>query len=262
MNQHKDRYSSVWVLTQQHNILKVGSNGDTQSISPSNFAVHICFSIDGTLWMVPQSKQAFNNHISYSEDEGQNWIQVDIPNLKISIISSTPSGSCFILTAQGSIYLVQKSGEIDLIFDEGTAHDIAVSPEGFIWIISRQTKPGGGNLVYWCSLDNYVLQPAHGQPVAKRISAGPEGTARIITIGGEVASIYLTRMGGLETTGGEVFAKNIAASCSSNTIWAICREDGKKKKKHILKFWNPDLDQYMKWHTIANVEPFAIAGGN
>ncbi len=98
--------------------------------------------------------------------------------------------------------------------------------------------------------------------VAKRISAGPEGTARIITIGGEVASIYLTRMGGLETTGGEVFAKNIAASCSSNTIWVICREDDKKKKKHILKFWNPDLDQYMKWHTVANVEPFAIAGGD
>jgi hypothetical protein len=138
---------------------------------------------------------------------------------------------------------------------------MAVSPEGYIWIISRNKKPGGGNLVYWCTYNNYYLQPAFGQPVAKKIAAGPGGVARIITIGGEVASLYLNRMGGLETPGGEEFAKGIATSCRSNTIWAICSEKTGKQKINVLKYWNPDSDKYMEWHTIPDIEPFRIAGG-
>ena len=105
------------------------------------------------------------------------------------------------------------------------------------------------------------MQPAYGQPVAKKISAGIDGVARIITIGGEVASLYINRMGGLETPGGEAFAKNIAAGCRSNTIWAVCRDHSGGKKKNVLKYWNPDSDPYMKWHSVPDVEPYDIAGG-
>ncbi len=262
MTQRIDRSSFVWVLTQQFKILKVDAEGKIEEKSPSNFATNISFNIDYTLWMVPENNGSAGSHILYSENEGENWTRVDTQNLKISKISSTHSGSCFILTLQGAIYLVEESGEIKMIFDVGTANDIAVSPEGYIWIISRLKKEGGGNLVYWCAYNNYVLQPAYGEPVAKRISAGPEGTARIITIGGEIASLYLNRMGGLETPGGELFAKNIATSCRSNTIWAISTVKSKKKKRNVLKFWNPDLDPYMKWHTVPDVEPFLIAGGD
>ena len=262
MTQHKDRSSFVWVLTQQLKILKVDTKGKVEEKSSANFATNISFSIDHTLWMVPENNGSLESHILYSENEGKNWIRVDTQDLKISKISSTHLGSCFILTPRGSIYIVQKSGEVNMIFNEGTANDMAVSPEGYIWIISRLKKEGGGNLVYWCAYGNYVLQPAYGEPVAKRISAGPEGTARIITIGGEVSSLYLNRMGGLETPGGELFAKNIATCCRSNTIWTISSVKSKKKKHNVLKFWNPDLDPYMQWHTVPDVEPFVIAGGD
>lgn len=69
-------------------------------------------------------------------------------------------------------------------------------------------------------------------------------------------------MGGLETSGGEEFAKDIAASCGSNTIWVITTEKSKRKKHNVLKFWNPDLDAFMKWHTVPDVEPILIAGGD
>ena len=69
-------------------------------------------------------------------------------------------------------------------------------------------------------------------------------------------------MGGLETPGGEAFAKDIAASGKSNTIWVITAEKSNKKKHNILKFWNPDLDGYMQWHTVRDIEPILIAGGD
>ena len=262
MTPGKDRYASVWVLTSQCQLIKVESTGNIQEKSEPEFYIGVSFGIDKTLWVVPQENKGDRYQIMYSDDEGQNWIDIELPNILVTKISATHLGSCFILTPQGSIYIVQKSGAISILFEEGTAHDMAVSPEGFIWIVSRLKKAGGGNFVYWCSLDNYVLQPAHGQSVAKKISASPEGAARIITTGGEVASLYLNRIGGLETPGGELFAKDIATSCRSNTIWIIKGEKSKKKKINVLKFWNPDLDPYMKWHTVPNVEPYLIAGGD
>ena len=68
-------------------------------------------------------------------------------------------------------------------------------------------------------------------------------------------------MGGLETPGGELFAKNIGASCLSNTIWIIGPDNQQKRKQNVLKCWNLDIDPYMKWYTISGVEPYQIAGG-
>jgi microcystin-dependent protein len=239
---------------------KVDSNGKVEEKCSLSSVVSISFSVDNTLWTAVQDNGSVT-YISYSENEGKTWTRIEIQNVKISKIAATHLGSCFILTPQGAVHLVQKSGELKAIFDDGAASDLAVSPEGYIWIISRLKKEGGGNIVCWCALDNYVLQPAYGQPVAKKISAGPEGTARIITNGNEIASLHLNRMGGLETPGGEAFARDIATSCRSNTIWTISRVNVKKKKQHVLKFWNPDSDAYMKWHTVRDIEPILIAGG-
>ena len=96
----------------------------------------------------------------------------------------------------------------------------------------------------------------------KRSPWGLKAQPGFITTGNEVASLYLNRMGGLETSGGEEFAKDIAASCGSNTIWVITTEKSKRKKHNVLKFWNPDLDAFMKWHTVPDVEPILIAGGD
>ncbi len=257
-----EQSSFVWVVTKHDELVKIWTNGKTEVISDSIKVTSISFNVDETLWIVPKSSGPMESHVSYSEDEGKNWVRVNTLDLQIAKVSATHIGSCFILTLQGAIYLVQKTGEVKQIFDDETAHDMAVSPEGYIWIISRISKEGGGNLVFWCALDNYVLQPPYGQPVAKRISVGPEGTARIVTIGDEVASIYLNRMGGLETPGGEAFAKDIATSCMSNTIWAISVDKIKKKKYHKLKFWNPDSDAFMQWHTVPDVEPVIVASGN
>jgi len=262
LNDHGESiYASVWVLTKKNQLYKVESTGNIVIKSTVNFAIDITYSADKTLWVIPVKNRSESDQIVYSDDEGKNWKGIDLQGIKISKISATHLGSCFLLTPQGSVYLIQKNGDIQKIFPEGTANELAVSPEGFIWIISREKKPGGGNLVFWCTYGNFALQLAYGQPVAKKISAGPEGTARIITIGGELASLYVNRMGGLETPGGEPFAKNIAASCRSNTIWTISSDNSKSKKYNVLKFWNPDVDHHMNWHTIPDIEPFVIAGG-
>jgi hypothetical protein len=262
MTQNQEKHSFVWVLTQQQQIKKVDVSGGIQDKSPPNFASAISFSQENTLWIVPADNKENSNRICFSEDEGQHWDVIDLASIQIHRMSASHLGSCFILTPQGSIYLVQKSGEVQQVFGEGIAHDLAVSPEGFIWIISREKKQGGGNLVFWCTYGNFGLQPAYGQPVAKKISAGIEGVARIITIGGEVASLYVNRMGGLETPGGEPFAKDIASGCRSNTIWTISSESSKRKSHNILKFWNSDVDKYMEWHTVAGIEPYVITGGD
>jgi len=261
MTNIKDESPFVWVLTKQYHILKIGTNGKTESISPSISAEHISFNIDNTLWLAPKIEGSFYDMILYSDNEGQNWVQVKLPNIEISKLSSTHLGSCFILTPQGSILLVEKSGYMRIIFNEGTAIDMAVSPEGYIWLISNQKKAGGGHLVYWCTMSNFVLQTVFGEPVAKRISVGPEGSARIVTIGGEIASLYIGRAGGLETPGGELFSFNISSSCKSSTIWTISEEKLNNKKHNILKFWDPDSDPYMHWHSLTKVDPLKIVGG-
>lgn len=262
MTQVKDKSASVWVITRNMHLQKVDETGGVQDKTVPNFANAISFGLDQTLWVLSENSAPFRNQLLYSDDEGHNWITIELQSTKVVKLAATHLGSCFVLTPQGSVYLIQKSGQIELVFAEGTANDIAISPEGFIWIISREKKPGGGNLVFWCSYGNFALQPAYGQPVAKKISAGPEGTARIITTGGEVASLFVNRMGGLETPGGEEFAKEISASPGSNTIWAICSEGTKKNKRHVLKYWNPNVDGYMKWHTIPGIDPLKIAGAN
>lgn len=154
------------------------SNGKVDEKCALSSVVSISFSVDNTLWTAVQDSGSVN-YISYSENEGKNWTRIEIQNLNISKIVATHLGSCFILTPQGAVHLVQKSGELKAIFDDGAASDLAVSPEGYIWIISGLKKEGGGNIVCWCALDNYVLQPVYGQPVAKKISVGPESTARV-----------------------------------------------------------------------------------
>lgn len=258
----KEQSTAVWVLTRQHQLQKVDATGSVQDKSPTNFGSLLSFSADQTLWVMPNINEATTNQILYSEDEGRSWIEIDLQQIKAVNLAATHLGSCFVVTAQGAVHLIQKSGQIELVFAEGTANDIAVSPDGFIWLISMVKKVGGGNLVFWCTYGNFSLQPAYGEPVAKKISAGIEGSARIITTGGEIASLYVTRMSGLETPGGDEFAKEISTSNSSNTIWAICTTGTKKHKKFILKYWNPDLDSHMKWHTILDIEPLKISGAD
>ena len=261
MTHEKDQITSAWVITKQHQLKKIDATGSTQDKSSPNFATALSFGVDQTLWVLPENSEPSVNQLLYSEDEGHNWITMELQSIKVVKLAATHLGSCFVVTPQGSVYLIQKSGQGDLIFAEGTANDIAVSPEGYIWVISREKKPGGGNLVFWCTYGNFSLQPSYGQPVAKKIAAGIDGAARIVTIGGEVASLYVNRMGGLETPGGEQFAKDISTSKHSSTIWVIGSEIIKKKKQNVLKCWNPDTDPYMNWHTIHGIEPYSIAGG-
>lgn len=254
-------YASVWVITKQGQLHKVDTKGHIGPVTEANIALNVSYGADGTLWLIPVNKGSESKQLWYSENDGEEWKILELPNHSASGIAATHLGSCFLLTPQGAVYLVQKRGELTKVFNEGTANDMAISPEGFIWLISRQKKHGGGNLVFWCSIGNYVLQPAFGQPVAKKISAGPDGTARIITLSGEVGSLYPHRMGGLETPGGEPFAKQIAASNATNTIWVIDSQKIKNKKLSMLKYWNPDVDPFSKWHVIDGIEPILLTGG-
>lgn len=259
MTQKTEVVPSILALDRHKQLLILNKDGHQEKIVAPESISQISTSIEGTIWLLAEHRSGANGKLYYSDNAGISWQDIELSMLRIANISASHVGGCFITTPVGSVYFIAKSGDIEQVFNEGVANSISVSPDGYVWVLSREKKPGGGNLIFWCSINNFGLQPVYGQPVAKRISAGIDGTARIVTVGGEVGSLYLNRMGGLEPQGGVEFAKDIAASLTSSTIWTICPDVKKKRKGNTLMYWNPDKDEYLKWHTVPGFDPIKIA---
>ncbi|MEM9329072.1 MAG: hypothetical protein AAGA85_25640 [Bacteroidota bacterium] len=224
-------------------------------MTEETFALLSC-GADGVLWAMASDQ---SEYLLYSLDHGAHWERVKAPVENTRQLAGTPWGSCLVVTTNHSTLLVEKDGTCGVVFREGEVDRISCSPDGYLWAISKDSKPGGGQLIKYCHHTQLTLQPLAGLPTGVAIASGPDGGACAVTLGGEVLSIPMYQMAGLETKGGEAFAADISIG-RDGTLWAISAESTPQQLAHHLKYWHPQKDDFLAWHTVPDLEVRAVAG--
>ncbi|MCA1558403.1 MAG: hypothetical protein LC731_07685, partial [Acidobacteria bacterium] len=96
------------------------------------------------------------------------WTALAAPASAIKVAVSS-NGTLFTVNSKGEVWLVYPQGGGALLSPPGEnfAQDISVGPDGTVWIISNQSRPGGAAVMWWTGANqNWDTIPAPAAAMA------------------------------------------------------------------------------------------------
>jgi hypothetical protein len=251
----------AYILNESYTLQKVDTQQVVETLSEPHFATHLSVGADQTLWVVRKNSEG-PGWIQFSEDGGKTWNTPGDEVKKEAVqICGTPKGNCTYLTEDARIWVMEKSGKTFPISPPDTAKQVSISPDGIMWVLSKQEKELGGHFIFFTPLQQMQLQQITNGAVCRELTPLQRGRVGIITIGGEVATIGIQEMGALQSEAGKVFASAISSSPASNLLWVI-QPNKNPNKAGTVAWWNIETGKFLEWNQIEGVKARAISGAN
>jgi hypothetical protein len=157
----------VWVVHPQ-------GGGYLLSPAGQDFALDVGCGPDGTVWIASMDVYPdYGNVLKKYNPTKKTWEPLAAPASAIKV-EVGQNGNLFTVNAKGEVWLVYPQGGGALLSPPNTdfAQDIGIGPDGTVWIISNEARPGGDAIMWWSGQNqiwNTVPSPAAAVAVAGAI---------------------------------------------------------------------------------------------
>jgi hypothetical protein len=164
---------TIWTVNDLGEVwaLNPGGGGYIASPAGQDFALDIGVGTDGTVWIASMDVYPdYGNMLKRWDANSKTWTALPAPASAIKVAVGQ-NGVLYTVNAKGEVWLVYPQGGGAMLSPPDTdfAQDISVGPDGTVWIISNEGRPGGSAVMWWSGENqiwNTVPAPAAAVAVA------------------------------------------------------------------------------------------------
>ena len=148
MSNQKGNQYPLWLITNQYQVFACKSDGTTQSMSNTDFAMEIAVSEDGTVWVLSTEPDPDGGGAKiYWSNGDNNWNEINTPEEGGVQIAGGTGSNCYYLNASSHIYELQTDGTATKIYDQNYVVEMDYGG-GYIWALIDESNNGQIGLYY------------------------------------------------------------------------------------------------------------------
>jgi hypothetical protein len=157
----------LWTVNDMGEVWVIHPQGGGYLASPPglDFALDIGCGDDGSVWITSMDVYPdYGNMLKRYDPSSKTWNALPAPASAIKVAVG-PNGVLYTVNSKGEVWLVYPQGGGALLSppNKDFAQDISVGPDGTVWIISNQGRPGGDAVMWWSGANqiwNTIPAPA------------------------------------------------------------------------------------------------------